>query len=118
MQKDLFGPYLRMWKLGLTFDGRTSRRDYWVAVLWSSVTMILLSLLGFVKVPLLIILAVYVASSILPALAMMYRRLQDIGRTGWWLLLSILPFGELVLVYFAVQPGTKGANQFGPDPYE
>lgn len=116
MQHDLFGPYLRMWKLGFTFEGRTSRRDFWMAALWSSIIMLLLSLLGFVKVPLLIILAVFVACSILPSYAMMFRRLHDVGRSGWWLLLSILPFGELLLVYFEVQQGTEGNNRYGPDP--
>jgi len=45
------------------------------------------------------------------------RRLHDIDRTGWWLLIALVPLvGAIVLLVFAVQAGTQGDNQYGPDP--
>lgn len=54
---------------------------------------------------------------IVPQLAVSVRRLHDINRTGWWLLLLLLPLiGWLVLLVFYVTEGTRGENRFGPDP--
>jgi len=45
------------------------------------------------------------------------RRLNDLGRSGWWFLLSIVPIANLVLtVYLMFFPGTDGSNEFGPAP--
>ena len=53
----------------------------------------------------------------LPGLAVGARRLHDLDRTGWWLLLYLLPLiGWLVLLVFFVLRGTEGSNRFGPDP--
>ena len=50
----------------------------------------------------------------LPTLAVTVRRLHDIDRSGWWYLLSLIPIiGILVLLYWYIQPGTEGPNQFG-----
>ena len=54
---------------------------------------------------------------ILPGLAVSVRRLHDIDRTGWWVLLSFIPvIGILWLIDWACQPGTSGPNRFGPAP--
>ena len=54
---------------------------------------------------------------ILPGIAVSVRRLHDIDRTGWWVLLGFIPvIGTLWLIYWACQPGTSGPNRFGPDP--
>ena len=50
---------------------------------------------------------------LLPNLAVGVRRLHDIDKSGWWLLLGFIPLiGTLVLIYFMVQPGTEGSNRF------
>jgi uncharacterized membrane protein YhaH (DUF805 family) len=51
---------------------------------------------------------------LLPNMALAVRRLHDTGRSGWWLLLMLVPFvGPLVLLYWYVQPSEEGPNQFG-----
>jgi uncharacterized membrane protein YhaH (DUF805 family) len=50
---------------------------------------------------------------ILPSLAVAVRRLHDIDRTGWWLLIAATAIGTLVLIYWACLPGTSGRNRFG-----
>jgi len=43
--------------------------------------------------------------------------MQDTGRSGWWILLGLIPFvGGIVLLVFMLLPGTAGPNEFGPDP--
>ena len=54
---------------------------------------------------------------LIPSLAVAMRRLHDTYRTGWWLLLGLIPFlGALVLLIFYVLDGTPGPNKYGPDP--
>jgi uncharacterized membrane protein YhaH (DUF805 family) len=50
---------------------------------------------------------------ILPSLAVGVRRLHDIDRTGWWILIGATVIGTLVLIYWACLPGTPGDNRFG-----
>jgi uncharacterized membrane protein YhaH (DUF805 family) len=52
----------------------------------------------------------------LPSLAVTVRRLHDTGRSGWWYLISLVPFGGIVLLVFCCLDSTSGPNQFGPNP--
>jgi uncharacterized membrane protein YhaH (DUF805 family) len=53
----------------------------------------------------------------LPSLAVWVRRLHDVGRSGWWWLLILIPLiGWIVLFVWSVQRGDVGPNEFGPDP--
>jgi uncharacterized membrane protein YhaH (DUF805 family) len=53
----------------------------------------------------------------IPSLAVSVRRLHDIERSGWYLLLALIPIvGWIVLIYWVCQPGTSGQNRFGEDP--
>lgn len=50
----------------------------------------------------------------IPAISVTIRRLHDIDRSGWWLLLNLVPGGVAVLIVFVLQDGTAGDNRFGP----
>lgn len=53
----------------------------------------------------------------LPSLAVAVRRLHDTGKTGWLILLGLIPFlGFIILLVFYVTEGTRGDNAYGPDP--
>jgi uncharacterized membrane protein YhaH (DUF805 family) len=54
--------------------------------------------------------------ALVPGIAAGVRRLHDTDRPGLWMLLALIPFGAFVLIYFFVLEGTRGNNQFGPDP--
>ena len=57
--------------------------------------------------------------SFIPSLAVAIRRLHDTDRSGWWLLIGLVPIvGAFILLYFYVIEGTRGPNRFGPDPKE
>lgn len=49
-----------------------------------------------------------------PQLALTVRRLHDSDKSGWWYLLSLVPFGGLVVLVFTLLPGTPGPNRYGP----
>ena len=55
--------------------------------------------------------------TLIPAISAGVRRLHDTNRSGFFLLLSFIPFiGGLILLFFFIAEGTKGKNKFGPDP--
>ena len=88
------------------FNGRASRPEYWWFVLFSFIVSILTMFLPFVS--LIAALALF-----LPSLAAAVRRLHDIDKSGWWLLLVLVPLAGLVIIYFLCQRGTEGQNRFG-----
>jgi uncharacterized membrane protein YhaH (DUF805 family) len=56
---------------------------------------------------------------LLPSLTVSVRRLHDTGRSGWWLLIGIIPLiGGIVLIVWFAQDGELGVNRFGPNPKE
>ena len=56
---------------------------------------------------------------IIPSIAVAIRRMHDTGRSGWWLLIGLIPLlGAIVLIYWFVQRGTVGPNEWGNDPYD
>jgi uncharacterized membrane protein YhaH (DUF805 family) len=92
------------------FSGRASRSEYW----WFILAYVVLAFVGgFIHqyVYLIVVLAF-----ILPMLAVGARRLHDIGRSGWWLLIGLIPLVGLVLLYFAVQPSAPESNEYGSPP--
>jgi len=63
--------------------------------------------------------AIWSLATIVPSICVAIRRLHDTDRTGWWLLIGLIPLvGALILIFFFVQKGTDGPNRFGPDPLE
>ena len=107
------------------FEGRARRSEYWYYVLFNFLisiglvfAIILLSLLtgplGFGLTYILVIL--WSIANIIPSLAAQVRRLHDTNKSGWWILISFIPLGGLVLLVFYFTEGTHGDNEYGPDP--
>ena len=106
----------------VTFTGRAPRSEYWFWVLFVFIISIVASILDAVVFPwssagsgpLSLILTL---GLLLPNLAVAVRRLHDIDRSGWWLLIILIPLvGIIVFLVWACTRGTLGANRFGPDP--
>ena len=63
--------------------------------------------------------SLFVIIMFLPTLAVSVRRLHDIGKSGWWILVGIIPIlGFIWLVIYMVRDGNLGPNEYGPDPKE
>lgn len=107
------------------FGGRARRAEYWWFVLFSVIVSIVTWILdaalgtdfdGSVTSSGLFRLIANLALA-LPTLAVGVRRLHDTDRSGWWLLIALIPLiGAIVLLVFFVQDGTPGPNRFGPSP--
>jgi uncharacterized membrane protein YhaH (DUF805 family) len=122
-----------------TFSGRARRLEYWLfqLLMIALFGMLLIWLAGTLppgledatqeqmsaaiadtpaaRTPLLL-LALAAIAVFLPSLAVSVRRLHDGDRSGWWLLLNLIPIGGLVLFIFYLLDGTRGPNRHGPDP--
>lgn len=108
------------------FEGRARRAEYWNYVLFN--TLIILGLLAFAGIGaglestvlmsiggLLYI--VYAFGVLIPGLAVAIRRLHDTDKSGWMLLIYLIPLvGSIILLVFLVSEGTHGENTYGPDP--
>ncbi|GAA5078006.1 DUF805 domain-containing protein [Roseibacterium beibuensis] len=107
-----------------TFSGRAQRSEFWWFYLFSLIVSAVLqmvdralfgTLVGGQDVD--ILAPLFRLAILLPGLAVGARRLHDTDRSGWWLLIALIPIvGFLVLLYFFVQRGTAGPNQHGADP--
>ncbi len=92
------------------FTGRASRSEYWWFVLVYFIAAFVGALIHrYVQ-------ALVVLVFIVPLLAAGARRLHDIGKTGWLLLIGLIPIVNLVLLYFTVQPTQPESNQWGAPP--
>jgi uncharacterized membrane protein YhaH (DUF805 family) len=115
--------YLEVLKKYAVFSGRARRAEYWYFVLFNLIIVIVLSLidtlLGTFNVMrgVGLLSGIYGLAVLIPSLAVTVRRLHDIDRTGWWILINLVPLiGTIVLLVFALTPGTPGSNRYGPDP--
>lgn len=126
------------------FNGRASRKEFWLFYFMQYLYMtlgiiffyILFFLVFFVALmknstgsspslfPVIMMIVVYGAifllflPILLPSLAVTARRLHDTGRSGWWMLLGLVPLGGFVVLFFLIQAGDKYPNEYGDDPLE
>jgi uncharacterized membrane protein YhaH (DUF805 family) len=100
-----------------TFSGRAGGTEYWWFVLFGTIAFALACLLdhaafgrhaAFWTTCTLVLLVPYVALAV--------RRLHDTDRSGWWMLLTFVPLGNLVLLIWFCAPSTWGPNRYGPMP--
>jgi len=60
---------------------------------------------------------IFALGALVPGLAVLWRRLHDTGRSGWWVLIGLVPLvGVIVLIVFLATDGTPGDNRYGPNP--
>jgi len=102
------------------FDGRATRSEYWYFTLFFMIGYILLFiidafLMQMTGLPLPILTLIFALGLVIPSIAVAIRRLHDIGKSGWWYLLAIVPIVSLVLIAFFVMD-SKEDNQYGPNP--
>lgn len=115
--------YLEVLKKYAVFKGRARRKEYWYFTL---VNIIISIVIGFVDVKIGtysmkagvgLLGGVYSLAVLIPSLAVFIRRLHDIGKSGWWFFLGLIPCaGPLILLYFMVKDSQDGENQYGPNP--
>jgi uncharacterized membrane protein YhaH (DUF805 family) len=107
------------------FGGRARRMEYWMFTLVSFVVSILIGfgvgfvggMLGLDRTMITILSFAYSVAVLIPSLAVSVRRLHDTGRSGWWLLIVVVPIvGAIVLLVFSLQDSEQGTNAYGRNP--
>lgn len=111
------------------FSGRARRKEYWMYGLFYVLFMFILVIasalicammgmnsLEIDRVVIFIVICTYLAL-LIPTLAVLVRRLHDINKSGWWCLISFVPYvGIIILFIFALLDSTPGRNQYGENP--
>ncbi|VWB99072.1 membrane protein [Burkholderia aenigmatica] len=107
-----------------TFEGRARRAEYWYFVLLSFILSMVAQIIGvagrnagLITLLLLGVLSLVSLALIIPGIAVSVRRLHDTGRSGWFLLIALIPIvGGILLLVWTCSRGTEGPNRFGADP--
>ena len=106
------------------FNGRARRAEYWYFCLFNTIISVVLSGLGrlaggegFIATALTGISSLYSLATLVPGLAVAWRRLHDIGRSGgYWFFIFIPLAGPIILLVWLATAGDAGDNAYGPDP--
>jgi uncharacterized membrane protein YhaH (DUF805 family) len=99
------------------FTGRARRTEYWMFTLISVIISIVLDVISYALKMGTLLGGLYGLAVLIPTLAVGVRRLHDTDRSGWWLLIGLIPLvGAIILIVFFATEGNRGENQHGPDP--
>jgi uncharacterized membrane protein YhaH (DUF805 family) len=104
------------------FSGRARRQEYWMFSLFYMIFIIGSVVLDLIVTSVLgsgmpIFTVLLVLGLMIPSLSVMVRRLHDTDRSGWWCLVTLVPFvGSFILLFFLCVEGTQGINRFGSNP--
>lgn len=110
-----------------TFSGRARRAEYWWFVAFNIMVNIGLNIIDAMAfglqhgmmggTPGSPLSSLYSLAVFLPSLAAGVRRLHDTGKSGWWVLIWLIPIiGWIILIWWLATPGDEGPNEYGPDP--
>lgn len=100
------------------FEGRAGRAEFWWFVLANLLVQVVLNILMGIADIFFILALLYGLAVLIPSLAVAIRRLHDTGKSGWFLLIGLIPIvGFILLIVFYATEGDAGANEYGePDP--
>ena len=108
------------------FSGRAQRVEYWMFLLINVVISVVLAIVeqtaGLTSEPNALgqtqgyLTPIYSLIVLIPSLAVTVRRLHDVGKSGWLILIALTCIGVIPLLIWYISAGTEGDNQYGPDP--
>lgn len=115
--------YLEVLKKYAVFSGRARRAEYWWFALFNLLASIALGIVDGLtgmfnpEAGIGLLGGLYTLAVLLPSLAVLVRRLHDTNRSGWWVLIALIPLiGAIVLLVFVLLDSQSGENQYGPNP--
>ena len=92
------------------FTGRATRKEFWMFILINIIISIVIGMIDGNTV----LSGIYALAMVVPNLAVGARRLHDINKSGWWQLLSLIPFvGVIILIVFFALDGVNEGNRYG-----
>ena len=114
--------YIEVMRKYAVFSGRARRQEYWMFVLSNVIIAVVLGIIDGMadsdsEGSRSTLTTLYVLATLIPFLAVGVRRLHDTGRSGWWMLIGVIPIiGAIVLLIFIIQDSQLTDNQYGPNP--
>lgn len=109
--------YLEVLTNYAVFTGRARRTEYWMFVLFNIIIALTIGLIEGMLASAGVVGMIYSLAVLIPSIAVAVRRLHDTDRSGWWLLIGLVPLiGAIVLMVFLVLDSSPGQNQYGPNP--
>ena len=114
--------YIEVLKKYAVFSGRARRKEYWMFVLFNFIFSLVASLLDLVIFGIFLggfspIAVVYSLAVLVPGLAVSVRRLHDVGKSGWYLLIVLIPIaGPIWFLVLTCMDSQAGDNKYGPNP--
>jgi uncharacterized membrane protein YhaH (DUF805 family) len=100
-----------------TFSGRARRKEYWMFFLFNFLIAVGISIMEAIVGLAGILGGLYALAVLIPGIALTVRRLHDTGRSGWWILIALVPFiGWIILLVFMVLDSQPADNAYGPNP--
>ena len=114
--------YKRCFQKYATFDGRARRKEFWFFTLVNMLMQIALTVvdatLGTLTLTGIGVFgALYNLAILIPSAAVSWRRMHDIGRSGWWSLITLLPLlGILIWLFWATRDSVTHDNKWGANP--
>jgi uncharacterized membrane protein YhaH (DUF805 family) len=114
----VFNYYVEVLRKYAVFEGRAGRPEYWWFFLANIIVYGVLAILASAAGTFFsVLLVLYALGVFLPSLGVTIRRLHDTDRSGWWILVGIVPLvGAIVLIVFYASEGTRGPNKYGAAP--
>ena len=109
----------------IDFKGRARRKEYWSFVLFAVIIIILVGIvagvldnvLGLSGTLTAALVTIVDLGLILPSISVLVRRLHDIGKSGWWFWVSLIPVvGGIILLVFMFLDSQPGSNAYGSNP--
>jgi len=98
-------------------NGRASRKEYWMFALFNLLFLIAAYIVDYLLGTSPWIYVLYGLAIFVPSITVSIRRLHDIGKSGWWLWIGVIPFiGAIWFLVLVCTDGTPGANSYGPSP--
>lgn len=115
--------YLKVLKQYADFNGRARRTEYWMFILFNIIMSVVLMVLDYAMGTLYflggsgLLGTLYSLFVLIPSLAVLIRRLHDLDKSGWMILIIFIPIiGAIWLLVLCATEGTIGPNKYGPDP--
>ncbi len=111
--------YVKVLRQYADFDGRARRTEYWMFVLYNIIFSVAANILDYLLGTDYVFGGIYGLAMIIPSLAVTVRRLHDINKSGWMILVLFIPvIGIIWFLILMVTEGIPGENQYGPNPKE
>jgi len=106
--------YSAVLKKYAVFNGRTSRKEFWMFILFNIIISLGIGIVeGIIGSPA-ILGILYSLAILIPGIAVSIRRLHDTGKSGWLLLIGFIPIiGAIALIIFMCQDSQIDGNQYG-----